>query len=178
MWMRSMTLGFLCVAAIATTRAVGAQASPEIVRGLCQKDGCAEFVVEQREPVGKGPDGALFRTRVRTFHVDHVARREGGVEDGYVYCSRSRPAVISSVPGRPVSALFIAPFEPKPGWALRSTANFYSLYFAICEGPDAGRRAAEDRAGLARSLGYSTTLTEPRTATLSKPEDVMSPAQR
>ncbi len=167
-------LAGVALAALAIPHAwAGGLDRPDVVRGLCSPDGCAEFSVEAADLVAQGPDGRLLRTRVRTFQIDHGGRRDTGVEQGYVFCSTTRPAVISASAGKPVTALFLAPDDHRPDWQQRKDRNYYVLYFAMCHGPDAGRRAAVDRVGTARALGYRVPLQETRVVTLGRPEDVL-----
>jgi hypothetical protein len=148
----------------------------QIVRGLCQKDGCAEFAILDKQPVANGTDGQLFRTKVQTFHASQQGRMSQGVEDGFVYCSQVRPAVISTQPGQPIVALFLAPDDRRPSWALRGTTNFVAIYFAICHGVEAGRSAALDRSRTAESFGYHVALDQPRQATLKQVQDILQPS--
>ncbi len=147
----------------------------DIVRGLCQKDGCQEFTILGKQPVATGTDGQLFKTQVRTFHASYVGRTTQSDENGFVYCSITRPAVISAPVGQKPVAFFLAPDDQSPAWVQRSSTNFYTLYFALCHGLDAGRRAARDRQGVASSFGYHVALMQPRTVTLSHVEDVLEP---
>lgn len=147
----------------------------DIIRGLCQKDGCQEFAVLDKRPVADGPDGRLYKTQVRTFHASYQGRTTESDESGFVYCSATRPAVISAPAGGPPVAFFLAPEDRSPAWAQRSSTNFYTLYFALCHGLDAGRQAARDRRSVAQSLGYHVALDQPRTVTLGRVEDVLKP---
>jgi hypothetical protein len=149
----------------------------QIVRGLCQKDGCAEFAILDKQSVADGADGQLLKTKVQTFHASQRGRTSQGVEDGFVYCSQVRPAVISTQPGQPVVALFLAPDDRRPSWAQRGTTNFVAIYFAICHGVEAGRKAALDRSRTAASLGYHVALDEPKQVTLQRVEDVLQPSR-
>src|SRR3954453_20964388 len=67
---------------------------PDIVRGLCQKDGCDEFRVLSAEPVTSTDEGRLLRTRIQTFHASRAGRQERAQENGYVFCSPTRPAIM------------------------------------------------------------------------------------
>ena len=145
------------------------------MRGLCSKDGCDEFQIVGKTPAATGADGQLFRTQVRTFHASHGGRAAGSDETGYVYCSATRPAILSAPGGRAAVAVYLAPDDRSPDWVLRGSANFTALYFALCHGPEAGRAALRDRAGEARALGYHVALDAPRTVTLGRVEDVLKP---
>src|SRR4051794_10843099 len=64
---------------------------PDIVRGLCQKDGCDDFRVLSAEPVTSTDAGRLLRTRIQTFHASRAGRQERAQENGFVFCSPARP---------------------------------------------------------------------------------------
>jgi hypothetical protein len=146
----------------------------EIVRGLCQKDGCDEFAIIDKQPVARGPDGALYRTRVRTYRANPRGRSDQGEEKGYVYCSPVRPAIISAPEGQPPTAFLLAPDEQAPAYVQRNSTNFYTLYFALCHGGEAGKAASRDRQQTARSLDYRVPLKQARTITLKRIEDILA----
>ena len=148
-------------------------ARPEIVRGLCSKDGCDEFAVLDKQPAANGPDGQLFRTRVRVYHASSAGRRDGGEENGFVYCSTTRPAIVNAPPGGPPLAFLLAPDEQVPSYVQRSSTNFYALYFSLCHGIEAGRSAVRDRQGTARSLGYRVARQTSATVTLKSIDDIV-----
>jgi hypothetical protein len=171
--LRCLALSAVLLAPVSAL-AQGAQ-HPDVIRGLCQKDGCDEFVLLDKQPVARGPDGSLYRTRVRTYHASARGRADGGEESGFVYCSPVRPAIINAPAGQPPTAFLLAPDEQAPAYVQRKTTNFYTLYFALCHGPEAGRAAARDREGTARSLDYRAPLKQARTVTLKRVEDVLRP---
>jgi hypothetical protein len=104
---------------------------PDIVRGLCQKDGCDEFRVLSAEPVTSTDEGRLLRTRIQTFHASHAGRQERAQETGYVFCSPTRPAIMAEQNGQTM-AFFLAPFATQESReSVRQNANFHALYFAI-----------------------------------------------
>ena len=82
---------------------------PDIVRGLCQKDGCDEFAILAADRIKTIEDGTLFRTRLQTFHASYGGRRDQGQEAGYVYCSPTRPAIMAEQNGQTM-AFVLAPF--------------------------------------------------------------------
>ena len=176
----SMQLKWSTLALLALSIPLAAQAqgssSAEIIRGLCQKNGCAEFAILEKTPVANGPDGQLFKTKVETFHASSQGRVSQGEESGFVYCSAMRPAVISMQPDRPATAFMLAPDERGPAWAQRTSVNFFAIYFAVCHGPEAGRAAAKDRAGVARSFAYHVPLTASRQISLAHAEDILKPS--
>ncbi|WP_237476958.1 hypothetical protein [Lichenibacterium dinghuense] len=173
--MRQALLLAACLATLPGAASAQAPDRPDIVRGLCSKDGCDEFQIVGKTPIATGADGQLFRTQVRTFHASSGGRAAGGDEAGYVFCSATRPAILSAPAGRPPVAVYLAPDDRSPDWVLRGSANFTALYFALCHGVDAGRAALRDRAGEARALGYHVALETPRTVTLGRVEDVLKP---
>lgn len=175
---KSLSLTAL-LAALLTTGVAFAQApaSPEIVRGLCSKDGCDEFAILDKQPVATGFDGQLFRTRVRVFHASSAGRRDGGEENGFVFCSTARPAIINAPPGGPPLAFLLAPDEQAPSYVQRNSTNFYALYFSLCHGIEAGRAAVRDRQGTARSLGYRVARQTAGTVALKSIDDIVGTAR-
>src|SRR3712207_1020850 len=82
---------------------------PDIIRGLCRPDGCDEFALLNASSLTQGGEGTLMQTRVKTFHASARGRRELNEENGYVYCSRTKPAIIAEKNGRTM-AFYLAPF--------------------------------------------------------------------
>src|SRR5215212_2988139 len=111
-WTALPSLAALLVSTLALAQGYNRQ---DVVRGLCQKDGCDEFIVGNKSEVAKGSDGTLYRTRVRTYHASNKGRVDQGEEGGFVYCSASRPAIISGEEGQPPVAVFLAPDDHSPG---------------------------------------------------------------
>src|ERR687898_2829109 len=149
----------------------------DIVRGLCRPDGCDEFAIVAASPQGKGGEGTLMQTRLKTFHASSRGRRELSQENGYVYCSRTKPAIIGEKGGRTM-AFYLAPFSTESRETIRQNANFHALYFSICHGMEAGRAAVRNLPGVARDLGYRVALPQSQYVTLSRVEDILSPADR
>ena len=172
----------IVIACLATMGSAGAQnnapqgEAPEIIRGLCQKDGCAEFAIIAKDSIAKAADGELYRTRIAAYHASSQGRVSQGEQNGFVFCSTTRPAVISAPNAGAAVAFMLAPEEQSPSWALRSTANFATIYFGVCHGPAAGRAAATDRARVGRSLGYRVPLAKSQTVNLNRPEDILQQA--
>src|SRR5205085_12610211 len=133
----------------------------DIVRGLCQKDGCDEFRVLSAEPVTSTDEGRLLRTRIQTFHASYRGRANQKEENGYVYCSPTRPAIMAEQNWQTM-AFFLALFATQESReSVRQNANFHALYFAICHGREAGKAAVHNLAGVAQSLGYRVALASP-----------------
>ena len=68
---------------------------PNIIRGLCRPDGCDELAILAVSPLAKEEQGTLMKTRVKTFHASSSGRKELNEENGYVYCSRTKPAIVA-----------------------------------------------------------------------------------
>ena len=149
---------------------------PEIVRGLCQKDGCDEFRVLSADPVTSTEEGRLLRTRIQTFHASRAGRQERAQENGYVFCSPARPAIMAEQNGQTM-AFFLAPFATQESReSVRQNANFHALYFAICHGQEAGKAAVYNLAGVAQSHGYRVALAQSKLVPLKRAEDVLTMA--
>ncbi|WP_407522733.1 hypothetical protein [Methylobacterium oryzisoli] len=145
----------------------------ELIRGLCQKDGCDEFQVLRAEPMLTGTTGVLKRTQVKTFRASYGGRVERETEAGYVYCSTTKPAVMAQDKSR-TAAFMLAPFATEDSSeTIRKNANFVAMYFAICHGPDLARRAVQDLRGTASSLGYRVAATASRMIDLKVPEEIV-----
>jgi hypothetical protein len=147
----------------------------DLIRGLCQPNGCDEFSVISVDPVRTMPEGSLKRTRLKTFHASYSGRIPRAEETGYVYCSQTKPAVIAEKQGRTVGIL-LAPFATEDSReTVRRYTNFIATYFAICHGSEAGKRAVRDLRGLAQSLGYRVAATRSQVVDLKRAEDIIAP---
>src|SRR5918997_3505878 len=93
----------------------------DIVRGLCRPEGCDEFAILAASPLIKGGEGTLMQTRVKTFHASARGRRELSEENGYVYCSRTKPAIIGEKDGQTM-AFYLAPFSTESRETIRQNA--------------------------------------------------------
>jgi hypothetical protein len=150
----------------------------DIIRGLCHPDGCDEFAILAASPLTKGGEGTLMQTRVKTFHVSSSGRREFSEENGYVYCSRTKPAIVAEKGGRTM-AFYLAPFSTRDSReTIRQNANFHALYFSICHGLEAGRAAVQDLPGVAQDLGYRVALPQSQSVALNRVEDILPPESR
>ena len=151
---------------------------PDIIRGLCRPDGCDEFAILAASPLTKGGEGTLMQTRVKTFHASSSGRRELSVENGYVYCSRTKPAIVAEKNGRTM-AFYLAPFSTQESReTIRQNANFHALYFSICHGIEAGRAAVRNLPGVAQELGYRVALPQSQSVALNRVEDILLPENR
>ena len=118
----------------------------DVVRGLCQKDGATSSRFWLQTGSCATDEGTLFKTRLETFHASHAGRKDQGEENGYVFCSPTRPAIMAEHNGHTV-AFFLAPFATHESReSVRKNANFHALYFAICHGREAGKAAVHNLA--------------------------------
>jgi hypothetical protein len=146
----------------------------DLVRGLCQKDGCDEFTILAADRLKTTEDGTLFKTRVKTFHASHAGRQDRGEEKGYVFCSPTRPAIMAEQNGQTM-AFFLAPFATQESReSVRKNANFHALYFTICHGREAGQAAVHNLAGAAQGQGYRVALAHSKLVPMNRAEDVMT----
>jgi hypothetical protein len=149
-----------------------------IIRGLCRPDGCDEFAILAASPLIKGGEGTLMQTWVKTFHASSSGRRELSEENGYVYCSRTKPAIVAEKGGRTM-AFYLAPFSTRDSReTIRQNANFHTLYFSICHGLEAGRAVVQNLPGVAQELGYRVALPQSQYVALSQVEDILPPENR
>jgi hypothetical protein len=163
---------------LATPALAQTYARPEIIRGLCRPDGCDEFAILAASPLTMGGEGTLLQTRVKTFHASSAGRRELSEENGYVYCSKTKPAIVAEKNGRTM-AFYLAPFSTKESReTIRQNANFHALYFSICHGMEAGRAAVQNLPGVAQELGYRVALPQSQSVALSRVEDILPPENR
>src|SRR3954453_6203401 len=148
----------------------------DLVRGLCQKDGCDEFAILAADRIKTIEDGQLFKTRLQTFHASYSGRQDRGEETGYVFCSPTRPAIMAEQSGQTM-AFFLAPFATQESReSVRKSANFHALYFAICHGREAGKAAVHNLAGVAQSYGYRVALAQSKLVPLKRAEDMLTMA--
>jgi hypothetical protein len=163
---------------LATPALAQTYARPEIIRGLCSPDGCDEFAILAASPLTMGGEGTLRQTRVKTFHASSSGRRELSEENGYVYCSRTKPAILAEKAGRTM-AFYLAPFATQESReTIRQNANFHALYFSICHGMEAGRAAVQNLPGVAQELGYRVARPQSQSVALSRVEDILPPENR
>jgi hypothetical protein len=150
----------------------------DIVRGLCQPDGCDEFTILRADRIAASDEGTLLKTRVRTFHASKAGRQERGEQDGYVFCSRSRPAIMAEREGRTM-AFYLAPSATAESRErVRHNASFHALYFSLCHGTEAGKAAVQNVSGVAQSLGYRVALAQSKLEPLARAEDILSSSPR
>jgi len=147
----------------------------DLVRGLCQPDGCDEFTILGADRVRTTSEGTLFKTRIQTFHASYGGRQDRGQENGYVFCSRTKPAIMAEKNGQTL-AFVIAPFATEEKReSVRQNANFHALYFTICHDREAGKAAVHNLSGVAQNLGYRVALTHSKLVPLKRAEDIITP---
>src|SRR3954471_10785688 len=146
----------------------------DLVRGLCQKDGCDEFTILAADRIKTIQEGTLFKTRLKTFHASYSGRQDRGEESGYVFCSPTRPAIMAEQSGQTM-AFFLAPFATQESReSLRKNANFHALYFPIYRGREGGKAQVHTLAGVAQSHGYRVALAQSKLVPLKQAEDVLT----
>ncbi len=150
---------------------------PEIIRGLCQKDGCDEFAVLSAESLRSNDEGTLFRTRVRTYHASSRGRAEKGDDTGYVFCSPTKPTILAQSQGKVAGFQIATAPTQESRDTIRQQANFYAMYFTICHGPEAGRAAVHNLQGVAQQYGYRSPLAKSVMVNFASPEEVFSRAR-
>jgi hypothetical protein len=168
----------LVVLALSTPALAQTYARTDIVRGLCQPDGCDEFAILGADQIAATDEGTLLRTRLKTFHASRDGRKDLGEESGYVFCSPTKPAIMANQDGRTM-AFFLAPFATAESReTIRRNANYHAVYFAICHGPEAGQASVRDLSGTARSFGYRVPDAQSRIVALNRAEDVLAGSER
>jgi hypothetical protein len=147
---------------------------PEIIRALCQKDGCDEFTVLKADRVRADEEGTLFQTRIRTYHSSSRGRIEKGEDTGFVFCSPTKPTILAQSQGKVAGfQIAMAPTQESRE-TIRQQANFYAMYFSICHGPEAGRAAVQNLQGVAQQFGYRSPSAKSVMVTFTSPEEVFS----
>jgi hypothetical protein len=106
------------------------------------------------------------------YKASYQGRQDQGEQQGYIYCSSLKPAVIATNNSQKQIAFYLAPYGEKEP---RETANFYAMYFAACHGVQAGNAAADRRrrAGVAQAYGYRVGLLQSRMEPVRQAEEVM-----
>ena len=65
----------LALASFMTSASAQDYSRQDLVRGLCQKDGCDEFTILAADRLKTTEEGTLFKTRLKTFHASRAGRR-------------------------------------------------------------------------------------------------------
>jgi hypothetical protein len=151
----------------------------DIVRGLCQPNGCDEFTVLRADRIAASDEGTLLKTRVRTFHASSAGRQERG-EQGTAMSTARAPGRRSSLSGRDARWSSISPpsATAESRERIRQNASFHALYFSLCHGTEAGRAAVHNVSGVAQSLGYRVALAQSKLQPLTRAEDILASSSR
>lgn len=165
----------LTLALVLSTSAVAQNHNrTDIVRGLCQPHGCDEFAILAADRVTTSGEGTLFKTRLKTFHASFGGRKDLAEENGHVFCSPTKPAIMAEQDGRTL-AFFLAPFATAESReVIRKNANYHALYFTICHGMEAGKGAVHNLSGVAQGLGYRVALAQSKLVPLKRAEDIIA----
>jgi hypothetical protein len=169
------SLSALLLASILSALASDLARAVEVYRGRCHMLVCAFFAIQEKSIVAAHRDGALFRVSYLGFTTRRPtdrppARKDWTRSDGYVHCSKTRPATIFNSDGDWIGHV-LAPASPSglSGYNLTS----YVRYFAVCHALGV---AALDEEILAagKRLGYGEALRAEQ-VTLANPEDILKP---
>ena len=169
-----MCLRFLLAFALANLAAVPARAA-EVHRGRCAIDVCAWFLIQEKNIVASDKNGALFRVTLQRFTTRRAndrppPRKAWEVSEGYVLCSKTRPAVLFQSGGEWLAHI-LAPAQPSAYAGYNLTSHVQ--YFAVCHG--VGLPAIDEpMLAKARALGYPAGGASEQIK-LSKPEDILNP---
>ena len=162
-----LSLAILCVLA-------GAAHAVEVYRGRCHMHVCAFFAIQEKSIIASHRDGALFRVTTASYTTRRASdrappRKDWTTADGYVHCSRTRPAVIFKSDGDWLAHI-LAPAQDTgvAGYNLTS----YVRYFAVCHA--LGIAALDDQILAAgKRLGYGETGARAEQLTLASPEEIL-----
>ena len=120
--MRALAIAALVL--LATPALAQDNSRPDIIRALCQKDGCDEFTVLKADRIRADEEGTLFQTRIRTYHSSSRGRVEKGEDTGYVFCSSTRPTVLAQSEGKIVGFQIATAPTQETREVIRQQANF------------------------------------------------------
>ena len=146
---------------------LAAPALPAPVRVQCQGTQCQEFDVVERQVVRERKDGTLIWTRTLAWTQDGFQRLSPSEETGHVFCSTTRPALITTENGA-TATVMLAPLSE---WEYERAPDLYLKYFETCH--SAGAAVATGRDKVARELGYRVLrVNMSRPLGLTKPESI------
>src|SRR4028118_2295701 len=140
--MRALAVAALVL--LATLALAQDNSRPDIIRGLCQKDGCDEFTVLKAGRIRADEEGTLFQTRIRTYHSSSQGRVEKGEDTGFVFCSPTKQTILAQSEGKVAGFQIATAPTQECRETIRQQANYYAMYFTICHGPQAGRAAVHN----------------------------------
>ena len=137
------------------------------VQGPCQGTQCEAFELLERRSVRAGSDGTLIWVRTLAWTSEGPQRLRQADETGHVFCSTTRPALITTEKGV-TSAVMLAPLSD---WEYDKWPGLYARYFEACH--SAGAQVTTGRSALARQLGYRVLrMNASRALGLSRPESI------
>ena len=145
------TLVALALALSATSALAQDYNRQDLVRGLCQKNGCDEFTILAADRIRTTDEGTLFKTRLKTFHASYAGRQDRGEENGYVFCSPTRPAIMAEQNGQTM-AFFLGGMTAGSLSMLKVEVSSTRTGAVSSSRPDGGRARKVDSTGLATSF--------------------------
>jgi hypothetical protein len=159
---------------------VGMGHAGELYQGRCHMDTCSWFSIEERDLVGTSPYGVLFKVASRDWESIHpngsygkrTTRRGGGASTNYVFCSKTKAAVMFPSENQPKSEIVrLAPGNPDAVSGATIYANMY--YFAVCHGVDANGEGGFERFG--KKFGYAISAGAVESEEIGQPGDLLKP---
>src|SRR4051794_8618931 len=144
----------------------------ELFRGRCHMDQCTWFSVEGKDLVASDPRGALFKVTMKWWESHHpngsyekrAPRKGGEATVDYVFCSKSKPAVLYRSQGEKWTGTILSISAPS-GASETATAH----YLAVCHGA-----AVKDERDLTRSASkFGYTRQDEDSFELGRPEDIL-----
>lgn len=140
-----------------------------VVKGKCDGDKCDAFeVVEQSQVKTDAVHGeGLILARIKSWVQDGDKRNGETEETGYVFCSKTRPAMLVQDNGKTL-VKFLAPAARTD---VENNINLYASYYEVCHSK--GAEVAKGLDELAKQLDYKVTRTaSSELKQANKPESV------
>ncbi len=130
----------------------------QLIPGRCHMDACSWVVFDSVDPVIQTNRGALFHLDEQFFSAEYPGgdysrrrpRKADGAGEGYVICSKTRPAMLDKGDGKGWYVTPLAPGDDGQIFGFNETALAY--YYAACHGMIVHDVYAG--AAAARSMGY------------------------
>jgi hypothetical protein len=157
----------LTAAAVLAVSVSAAQAG--VVKGKCDGDKCDAFeVVEQSAVKTDAVHGeGLILARIKSWVQDGEKRNGETEETGYVFCSKTRPAMLIQDNGKTL-VKFLAPAAKAD---VEKNINLYASYYEVCHSK--GAEVAQGLDELAKQLDYKVSRTDSsELKQANKPESV------
>jgi hypothetical protein len=153
----------------------------ELLQGRCHMDVCNWFSIEDRDIVKATPSGALTRVTIKWWTSHHPGgrynrrtRRTGGEpQEGYVFCSKSKPATMWFDKDRRNWVVHhLAPGYTSALYGMHVSS--YIEYFAVCHGVSVSETGLYDESvRLARKFGYEAKPPNEGQVEVKHPEDIL-----